>query len=203
MRVQVIWATPDPVGVIAYAAGVCYGKRDRKPSRVRNCIERGHLGVLEHVSVSFLVEGVSRACTHQLVRHRLASYDQESQRYVKLDADGDWYVTPPTFINDKRDTYSDLQFFRDHMEADAEAYEIAVDVGIPPEDARYLLPNAAKTSIVVTRNFRDLLHFLKLRTASDAQWEIRDLANAMVEELRAYDPEWEKLLDMAKGVPND
>lgn len=173
------------VGMISEAAGLCYGKDDKSVKRVRACYKVGHTGIFEHASVSFLVKGISRACSHQLVRHRMASYLQESQRYVKYDLSGDdWYVIPPSV---DKNVYM-LAEYNDKMAADAKSYDDALAYGIKPEDARYLLPNAMKTNIVVTMNVRSLFHFFDLRLGPRAQWEIRELAELMAMEMEKVEP---------------
>lgn len=186
MKVSIRSKTPDMIGVISEAAGLCYGKNDRSVKRVRNCYKVGHTGILEHASVSFLVNGISRACSHQLVRHRMASYLQESQRYIKYDLSGDdWYVIPPSV---ETNVYASADY-NDKMAADAKAYRDALAYGIKAEDARYLLPNAMKTNIVVTMNVRSLFHFFDLRLGQHAQWEIRELAKLMATEMEKVEPE--------------
>lgn len=186
MDVSIMSKTPDMVDVISRSAGLCYGKDDKSIKRLRNCYKVGHTGVFEHASVSFLVRGISRACSHQLVRHRIASYAQESQRYNRYDLSGDdWYVVPPSI---DENVYV-LSEFNDKMQEDAKAYEYALANGIKPEDARYLLPEAMKTSIVVTRNIRDLFHFFDLRLGPRAQWEIRELAEQMATCMENEEPE--------------
>ena len=186
MEVTIRSKTSDMVGAISEAAGLCYGKTDRSVKRVRNCYKVGHTGILEHATVSFLVKGISRACSHQLVRHRIASYLQESQRYVKYDLSGDdWYVIPPSI---DKNVYM-LAEYNDKMTSDAKAYRDALAYGIKPEDARYLLPNAMKTNIVVTMNVRTLFHFFDLRLGPRAQWEIRELAESMAVEMENVEPE--------------
>lgn len=188
MQVTITNYTPDPIHHISRSAALCYGKSDDKPSRVLNCVKMGHESILEHASVSFTVDGISRACSHQLVRHRMASYLQESQRYCKYDLSGDdWYVVPPSFAIDHPREFSD------NMREASDAYVGALRAGIKPEDARYLLPEATKTRIAVTMNWREVFHFFDLRTDRAAQWEIRDMANALVAEM-------EKLDDLAPMV---
>lgn len=138
----------------------------------------GHTSVLEHAKFTFAIDGVSRALTHQLVRHRIASYSQQSQRYVSNQGTFDMsaFVIPPSIAkNDEAfNVYS-------HILTDTQiAYNELKKLGIPSEDARYVLPNAAVTRIVVTMNCVSLLHFLGLRCCTAAQWEIRDLANNML-----------------------
>ena len=138
---------------------------------LRNIVEKGHGSVLEHCVFTFSIEGISRACSHQLVRHRITSYSQQSQRYVKGDKFG--YVMPDKIANNRllRD------MFNEHMERIMNFYKFLTECEIPKEDARYILPNATTTNIVVTMNARELLHFIELRTSPRSQWEIRELAN--------------------------
>lgn len=178
MKVTIDSWTPNPMEVISRAAGVCYRKRDSKHSRVHTCMDLGHLSVFEHASVTFRIEGVSRACSHQLVRHRMASFCQESQRYCKYDLSGDdWYVKPPAFD-------SSGKYFDKCMRDAAAHYLVNIRGGMKPEDARYLLPEATKTILVMTMNWRELYHFWDLRTSSNAQWEIRNMARNMIEVCR-------------------
>lgn len=185
MEVSIMSKTPDMVDVISRSAGICYGKDDKSIRRLRNCYKVGHTGVFEHASVSFLVRGISRACSHQLVRHRMASYAQESQRYNKYDLVGDdWYVVPPSVVKAGEEVG-----FRAETEKQAKAYHRLLTKGVKPEDARYLLPEAMKTSIVVTRNIRDLFHFFDLRLGPRAQWEICELAEQMATCMENEEPE--------------
>lgn len=194
--VRVLSRTERPVSTIARAAGVSYGRSDPARGRVARCFARGHLSVFEHASITFEIEGISRACSHQLVRHRLFSIVQQSQRYCRIDTSGDeWFVRPGLF--------DDRGEFDAHMRACAEAYQAALRAGIPPEDARYLLPEACKTNIVVTANVRELFHFLDLRTDEHAQWEIRRLALTMLAAMWELGEEWRwlaKLYEDANGI---
>ncbi len=146
-------------------------------------MESGHYSTLEHASYTFAVDGVSRALTHQLVRHRIASFNQQSQRYVKV-KDGLNVITPYTVA----DNPEALAAFEASIAACEAAYETMLACGIPAEDARYVLPNAAETKIVITMNVRELLHFFELRCCNRAQWEIRQMALAMVELARPTAP---------------
>jgi thymidylate synthase (FAD) len=171
--------TPDAERLIEAAGRTCYDTGDRAAADsaakfIRMLIRRGHLSVLEHASATFRVKGVSRALTHQLVRHRLASYSQRSQRYVK--EDGLAYVTPPAITANK----DALEVFRKALEEAREAYDKLLEAGVAPEDARFVLPNAAATEVVVTANFREWRHVLALRGHAAAQWEIRRLAIARI-----------------------
>lgn len=143
----------------------------------------GHVSVIEHASFTFSLEGVSRAMTHQLVRHRIASFTQQSQRYVTYDT-LDNYVTPETITsNDEA-----KRVFDGTLTAISEAYRKLLDLGVPKEDARFILPNAAKTNIIVTMNARELRHFFNLRCCARAQWEIRETACEMLKLARAVAP---------------
>lgn len=189
IQIEIIAATSNPVDVISKAAGTCYGQDNVIVKRVRNCYKYGHMSVFEHASVTFKIRGISRACSHQLVRHRLASYSQESQRYCEINTDSDWYVTPDSFEN----SYE----YDEYMRVAAEEYKDALAAGIKPEDARYLLPEACKTKIVVTMNCRELFHFLDLRQDKSAQWEIRNLANEL-ENALSWLHGWSELMRIRK-----
>ena len=187
MNVELLYHTPDPERAIATAARLCYAPvgaselmetmpEERVYKVLSTIMESGHFSTLEHASYTFAVEGVSRALTHQLVRHRLASYNQQSQRYVKF-ADGVPVVTPHTVAENEQAS----QIFEQAIKHCEQAYEQLIAAGIPAEDARYLLPNAAETKIVITMNVRELLHFFEVRCCNRAQWEIRELAHRMLE----------------------
>ena len=195
--VKIMTCTPDPIFSISRAAGTCYGKHNISEKRVLNCLRAGHESVLEHASATFDIGDISRACTHQLVRHRLASYSQQSQRYCKIDVDrNDWYVIPPDILDDD---YKRIPYMR-AMHLQAEQYKWALDSGMKPEDARYFLPEACKTEIVVSMNAREFFHFLDTRLSHRAQWEIRYLAEAMKGVLAAENDEWRKLVEMYERV---
>lgn len=181
-----------PLSFIGECAGISHGKTDASIKRALGCWRAGHTSVLEHVAMTFRIDGISRACSHQLVRHRLASYVQESQRYTKIDLSREWYVVPPA-IAESDDRFD---FFIEHMERCGDAYQSALDAGIKPEDARYLLPEATKTNLVVTMNLREFESFYKLRSDKAAQWEIRELACSMLEAVGKLDYEWQTIADM-------
>ncbi len=187
MDVRLLSHTPDPERAIAAAARLCYAPvgaaelLDRMSEGdirrvLRTIITSGHTSALEHASYTFAIDGVSRALTHQLVRHRLASYNQQSQRYVTYAAEP-VFVTPPSVAADPAAAAA----FAAATASAFAAYRALLEAGVPAEDARYLLPNAMETKIVVTMNVRELLHFLELRCCRRAQWEIRELACAMLE----------------------
>ena len=198
MDVTVLTATPNPAMTISMAAGLCYGKNNHSETRLATCMNSGHFSVFEHAGATWKVEGISRACSHQLVRHRVASYSQQSQRYCKIDVgNDDWYVMPP-WMDDAE--FEEARFeYRKQMGFAAQTYLDLLDHGANPEDARYVLPNACKTNICVTMNFRELMHFLDLRLDKRAQWEIRELAKKMAYSLAKVTPEWSMLLNMYKG----
>lgn len=194
MQVELLYHTPDPERAIATAARLCYAPvgaselmETMPESRVRSVLSTimgsGHFSTLEHASYTFAADGVSRALTHQLVRHRIASFNQQSQRYVKF-KDGVPVVKPPTVADDPAASAA----FDEAVRATVEGYQKLLELGVPAEDARYLLPNAAETKIVITMNVRELLHFFQLRCCNRAQWEIRDLAWRMLELARPTAP---------------
>ena len=187
MHVELLYHTPDPERAIATAARLCYAPvgaaelmeampEERVKSVLSTIMSAGHTSTLEHASYTFAVDGVSRALTHQLVRHRIASINQQSQRYVKF-TDGLATIKPESVAADEGAS----AVFDEAVRAAIEAYERLLAAGIPAEDARYLLPNAAETKIVITMNVRELLHFFSLRCCNRAQWEIRDMAHRMLD----------------------
>ncbi len=193
MYVKLLKYTDSPDRVIALAARLCYSKskiedleKELSDTYSRSLVEKilalGHHSVLEHVSFTFGIGGISRATSHQLVRHRIASYSQQSQRYVDydhLDA-----VVPPSITEDKEA----LREFKKTLDGIEDLYKWMIERGVPVEDARYILPNATTTSIVVTMNARELNHFFTLRCCRRAQWEIREMAKKMLKEARLVAP---------------
>lgn len=193
MKVYLLKYTPDPELAVARAARVCYsrlsgedlfGDMDREEVKrlIRMLWERGHLSVFEHASFTFSISGVSRALTHQLVRHRIASYSQKSQRYV--DERKFEYVVPPLVARNPEARVR----FEALMEDIRVCYEYLIRSGVAREDARYVLPNACETSIVATFNARSLHNFFRLRCCFRAQWEIRRLAYRMLSQVRKVAP---------------
>jgi thymidylate synthase (FAD) len=183
-KVILLRYTPNPAETVAMAAKLCYSPSDIEDLKdkieekdqeafVQKLINMGHLSPIEHVSFTFGIEGISRACSHQLVRHRVASFSQQSQRYVQ-EKQFD-YIIPPSI-----QAHPNLMDgFIEEMENAQEAYTAMINRGIPAEDARFLLPNACETKIVVTMNARELLHFFNVRCCNRAQWEIRAMAVKM------------------------
>jgi thymidylate synthase (FAD) len=145
-------------------------------------VRSGHMSALEHASFTFAVDGISRACSHQLVRHRVASYSQQSQRYVRFGPDGGFVIPPLVDASPEA-----RAVFYEAMDNARRSYERLVELGSAEgrsnesafEDARFVLPNAAETKIVVTMNARELRHFFSLRCCRRAQWEINRLAWTM------------------------
>lgn len=185
MNVLLLSCTPDPERMVALAARLCYSSAgigelredvSRKDMRglVRRVLSMGHASVLEHATLTYGVEGISRAASHQLVRHRIASYSQQSQRYVAAEFG---YVTPPV-IGESPELRKE---YRRHMATCSRLYGKLMRAGIPPEDARFVLPNATETKILITMNARELHHFFALRTCRRAQWEIREMATRMLD----------------------
>jgi len=151
--------------------------------KIKTVTGYGHASVIEHASFTFSLEDVSRAMTHQLVRHRIASYTQQSQRYVTYDT-LEKYVTPPSIT----DNDEAKKTFDDTLEKISETYQKLLKIGIPKEDARFILPNAAKTNIIVTMNARELRHFFNLRCCARAQWEIIEIAVEMLKQAKKAAP---------------
>lgn len=193
MRVTLINYTPNPELTIAAAA-----RSSASPSTVtelwhklsshqvnsllKQLLDSGHLSPFEHVSFTFSLEGISRVTSHQLVRHRLASYTQQSQRYVSVKEHG--YITPPT-ISARSDF---LVKYQQALESAQELYCHMLEAGIPAEDARYILPQAIETKLVMTMNARELLHACSLRLCLRAQWEIIELFEKIKVEVEKVAP---------------
>lgn len=152
MLVTLIQATPDPINTIAKIASICYDSDPKNPlGLVKHLYRNGHHSVFEHVYFTFKIEGISRACSHQLVRHRHCSFTQRSQRYCSEDGFG--VVIPSTIAKvDVKGGYMGL------VDTIAENYEELQYIGIPNEDARYVLPNACETSLYLSCNLRELIH---------------------------------------------
>lgn len=194
IKCKLISHTPEPEKVISIAAKLCYSKSDvdglitgvLTGNDAEKFIDKlkgmGHESPLEHVSFTFAIEGVSRTLTHQLVRHRIASYSQKSQRYV---SENDFeYIVPPSIARDSQAK----EKFENLMCTIRQAYNELASMDIPKEDARYVLPNATETKIIVTMNARSLFNFFSLRCCTHAQWEIRQLANLMLAEVQKVAP---------------
>lgn len=217
MKVELIAHTPQPDKVVAMSAKLCYSKvgvddieknldEEKIEKFINHLTSIGHESPIEHISFTFAIEGISRVCTHQLVRHRIASYSQQSQRYVKLDQFE--YIIPPQIAENEMAK----KIFIQSMEADQKAYDDIVDILIKNnekiyleqgmdekkaksmaekksiEDARYVFPNACETKIVVTMNARTLMNFFEHRICERAQWEIKEMAYLMLEQVKKVSP---------------
>ncbi len=200
LKVILIRYTPNPEELVALAAKLCYSpatiedlkkkiEQNDQVEFIKKLAELGHHSPLEHAYFTFGVEGISRACTHQLVRHRIASYSQQSQRYVEEHSGKHGgvfdYIIPPSIIKcGLKEKFEKLM--RDIQGAYDEFYQVIKEAKIEgektaAEDARYVLPNAAETKIIITMNARELIDsFFKLRTCQRAQWEIRTMAIEML-----------------------
>ncbi len=196
MRVDLVFITPEAERLIARCARVSHRSSAEDPEDdrrlVRKLIALGHESVLEHATATFEISGISRACANQLTRHRLASFVQESQRYV--DARQSRLVRPPTYSED------DWQAAQQLFHQARELYAKLLARGVPKEDARYVLPLGIETRLVLSANFRELRHILRLRLSPQAQWEIRELCRRMWELLYAHAPScFEDLRPLAQG----
>lgn len=217
MKVSLLAHTPDPENIVSAAAKLCYSQSgvkeilekqsDEERDRFINMLmDIGHESPIEHVSFTFAIEGVSRTLTHQLVRHRIASYSQQSQRYVKLEQFE--YIVPPSIKGDEEAEKLYIQTMEEIQERYNQISGILyekhlkefLDSGIPEkkaktmaekkaiEDARYIFPNACETKIVVTMNARSLKNFFEHRCCERAQWEIRNLAEEMLKLVKKAAP---------------
>jgi len=217
MKVDLITHTPEAEKVVSAAAKLCYSKTgtqsilegltdDKVESFIEKLASLGHESPIEHVSYTFAVEGVSRVLTHQLVRHRIASYSQQSQRYVKLEQFE--YVVPPMIKKNKKANdifekamhedqmhYNNLvetlekSYIEDYLSegySDKKSKQMAEKKAI--EDARFVFPNACETKIIFTMNARTLMQFFKHRCCERAQWEIRELADQMLSLVKEVSP---------------
>ena len=208
MKVKLLSYTPDGEKLISSAAKLCYSPvgideieeeltEEEIDKFLNMLINIGHMSPVEHVSFTFAVEGVSRSLTHQLVRHRIGSYSQQSQRYVKLDQFD--YIVPPAIEKNEEARKLYIQA----MEEDQKYYDKIVEILMEEykdsmsksqaekkaiEDARYVFPNACETKVVFTMNARSLMNFFRLRTCNRAQWEIRELAIEMLRQVKGVYP---------------
>lgn len=181
MKIDLLAYTPNPETLIAKCASTCYDSMPKELDKARKMIigiiKSGHESCIEHASATFEISGVSRALTHELVRHRLFSFSQRSQRYVSEDAST--YVIPDEITENK----NALFLYKTLMDNIWETYKTLKQLGLKSEIARYVLPNACETKICVSGNFREWRNFLKLRLSKRAQYEIRILANLILDKL--------------------
>ncbi len=193
IKVKLLRHTPEPDKTVAMSARLCYSpvgaaeleekiSPEQAEKLVNKLVAMGHFSTLEHVTFTFAIEGVSRVLSHQLVRHRIASYSQQSQRYVK---EHDFATIMPPTVAARPEAAAKFEAL---MKKIRDLYDEFIEEGIPAEDARYILPNATETKLVCTFNARSLLNFFSLRCCNRAQWEIRRLANLMLKECKKVAP---------------
>ena len=194
MEIELVAYTPESECVIANAARTCYDSKekdlDASRKMIRAIVKSGHESCVEHATATFRLKDVSRVLTHELVRHRIGfSYSQRSQRYVKENEPS--YVVPDVLVDDNTANQKLLlarDIFDKAMQNAWDAYSLLLSYGLKPEDARFVLPNACATEIVVTADFRAWRNFLKLRLSPRAQWEIRKAANIILDKLYEIAP---------------
>jgi len=187
MKVELLFITPDAEKLIETAGRTSYlsfGKqgKDTEKTFIKMLIKRGHLSVLEHAYATFRISGVSRAFTHQLVRHRLCSFIQQSQRYVD---ESNFNFIEPQSIKNNPEAHS---IFTESVDNARKTYMKLQKLGIKNEDARFVLPNATESQIVITANLREWRHIVELRGEPDAQWEIRSAAIEILKILKKHVP---------------
>lgn len=175
MQVTLVQATPNPVETIAQIASICYDSKPTSPiGLVRHLYKNGHHSVFEHIYFTFKIQGISRACSHQLVRHRMCAFTQRSQRYCTEDGFG--MILPRSIKSaDQEEAYEKLMWEIEAYYNEFRRHEV------PNEDARYVLPNACATELYLSCNLRELIHIANERLCTRAQWEIRKLVRQMVD----------------------
>lgn len=221
MNIELLTATPEPERVICTAArndyfhayvgeqsfdevmGPVEGEtiEEKMETLIGHLLDHGHFGPFEHAQATFAVEGMSRSCMAQLTRHRHASFDVQSMRYVAFDdvdpdevADGEFVVTPPsardpawigrnqkTGAVDEETVARREELFTESVRRSVEEYQKLLDLGMPPEDARFVLPIGTGVNVVFSVNARTLMHIADMRAAADAQWEIRQLTEEILD----------------------
>jgi len=193
LKIKLLTYTPHPIKAVFTAARTCYSPstpteiwnadapKERMHSLIDKVIGAGHQSVLEHISLTFSIEGISRSCSHQLVRHRIASFSQQSQRHAQVKK-REWVLPPSIEAN-----HSAREIFQSTLKGIQGSYMRLIEMGVHPEDARYLLPNATKTNLVMTMNLRELYTVSEIRLCTRAQWEIRGVFEAIKEELTKVD----------------
>ncbi|NJD99258.1 FAD-dependent thymidylate synthase [Thermococcus sp. LS1] len=209
IKVRLVNYTKKPLETVTWAALISYwneweteaferlGEKDVEMHLPR-ILGYGHESILEHAVLTFAIEGCSRVCSHQLVRHRIASYTQQSMRYIKINPrDVEETFVIPESVKRNPELY---EKWKKLMRETIQLYEETYKAGIHQEDARFILPQAVRTKIVVTMNLRELKHFLGLRACERAQWEIRDVAWKMLEEI-AKNEELRPIIRWAKLGP--
>jgi thymidylate synthase (FAD) len=198
MKIELLFITPEPEKLIEAAGRTSYlsfskQEKDTEKAFIRALIKRGHLSVLEHAYATFRISGVSRAFTHQLVRHRLCSFTQQSQRYVD---ESNFNYIEPLSIKNHPEAHS---AFIDFMKKARKTYRELQKLGIKKQDARFVLPNAAESQIVVTANLREWRYIIELRSEPGAQWEIREAAIEIRKILEKHAPTIFEDLEVDEG----
>ena len=194
-QVELLAITENAEVVIEESGRTCYLSFDKMGEDstkrfIRMIVKSGHHSVLEHASATFRIKGGSRSFTHQIVRHRMASFSQQSQRYV---SEEQFHIVIPPSIRENDEA---LALYNECMETCRQAYRKLKEMEIRKEDARFVLPNAVESEIVVTANFREWRHIISLRKGKSAQWEIREISRLILEKLVAKAPiVFEDLLD--------
>ncbi len=186
-KIELLSITPYSEKVIEEAGRTCYQSLSRitensSDSFIQAAVRRGHESILEHASAVFRISGASRSFTHQLVRHRIAGFSQQSQRYV--DEKDFSFIVPPKIAENSEA----LEIYRNFMKEAAQAYGRLREKGILKEDARFVLPNALESQIVFSCNFRELRHVFSLRLEPGAQWEIRRVCMEMLKIMQKEAP---------------
>ena len=189
MKVTLTRITENPILAIEEAASNCYNSEATGDGQIMaHCIKSGHTSVTEFCDFTFHIEGISRALSHQLVRHRLASYAQRSQRYC---SEGNFDYVIPNSIKSNKGAFEE---YTELMYTITDTYRLLQEMGIPNEDARMVLPNACETQIEVKMNLRTLMNFMNERLCTCAQWEIRNLAWEMRKQVLLQVPELDDYL---------
>jgi len=188
MKIKLLSITPNAEKRIENAGRTSYLSYEKQTEDsykdfIKMIVKRGHESVLEHAMASFRISGVSRALTHQLVRHRLCSFTQKSQRYIN---EQNFKYVEPDDIKNNNEAH---KIYTDLMREMQKQYGKLRQLGIKKEDARFILPNATESEIVLTANFRELRHLIKLRGDKAAQWEIRQLVIEMLKILKKEVPD--------------
>ena len=206
MKIEILDITKNPTELIELSARACYGSQPNPETRsgfIRGLIKSGHESPIEHAKMTVRVSDVSRSFTHQLVRHRLMSFSQASQRYMKFGDDIDNFIVPRSIMHNP----DAAKIYGKTLAEILDAYKKLCDLGIKKEDARMLLPNAAETTIVTTANFREWRHFFDVRAEKHAQWEIRQFALSLLHWLATHDSTSDIFADQAEkyfaDVPAD
>jgi thymidylate synthase (FAD) len=189
MKVELLNHTKNPEAVIGQMAGICYGKENSDEAtcikRAAHCVSKGHLSTLRFAHATFRVSGISRVCSHQMVRSKHLDFLQRSQRYTEKQKT----IYPPILLNYNNELSDDLDAMIDNLAMASDlAYAQAISEGVKKEDARFLLLQGAETELICVGNFQAWIDFINLRETKEAQWEIRAVATAIREQLATIAP---------------